>query len=199
MWRPTRPHPADRADRPALQTERKTAMIMAVLLQKDGAPNPKRHIHAGSAREWAMIMGVPPVGGGRTNPPTWPTRAPALSSSGRPICDTPSGSLILPRLATRRAPGTNRRACGLLTEAPAQPPRAEACLADVTGPPAQCWRHAPSPPTAPIATGHGQQRCALRARSYAYHAASAAATDATSPNRSPAARCHIMTSRITVT
>src|SRR5215831_14217810 len=33
-------------------------MIMAVLPQKDGAPNPKRHIHAGSAREWAMIMGV---------------------------------------------------------------------------------------------------------------------------------------------
>ena len=37
---------------------RRTAMIMAVLPHKDGAPNPNRHIHAGRAREWAMIMGV---------------------------------------------------------------------------------------------------------------------------------------------
>ena len=47
---------------------RMTAMIMAVLPHKDGAPNPNRHIHAGRAREWAMIMGVAYLGGGRTNP-----------------------------------------------------------------------------------------------------------------------------------
>ena len=39
-----------------------TAMIMAVLPHKDGAPNPNRHIHAGRAREWAMIMGVAYLG-----------------------------------------------------------------------------------------------------------------------------------------
>jgi hypothetical protein len=61
---------------------RMTAMIMAVLPHKDGAPNPNRHIHAGRAREWAMIMGVAHLEGGRTSPPTRPARPRALWSSG---------------------------------------------------------------------------------------------------------------------
>src|SRR5215467_5314380 len=47
---------------PTGNPSRKTAMIMAVLPQKDGAPNPKRHIHAGRLREWAMITGVAYLG-----------------------------------------------------------------------------------------------------------------------------------------
>jgi hypothetical protein len=70
-----------------------TAMIMAVLPHKDGAPNPNRHIHAGRAREWAMIMGVAYLGcddshdlasfGGRRRACTQPAAAvPAVGAAG---------------------------------------------------------------------------------------------------------------------
>lgn len=91
------------------------------LPRRYGRTNPKRHVHANRSRERAMIMGVLPVGGGRTNPPTQPARPRALSSSRPPTCDQPPGQIHLPRLAPRRTPATSRRACGTLTQQPHSP------------------------------------------------------------------------------
>jgi hypothetical protein len=68
-----------------------------------------------------MIMAFGIAGGGRTNPPTQPTRPLASSSSGPPTCDPHQARPTCPGLALRRTPGTSCRPCGLLTEAPAQP------------------------------------------------------------------------------
>jgi len=62
-----------------------------------GAPDPKRHVHAGRPQELAMIMGGPPVGHGRTSPKIQapPTRLPAWSSSGLPTCHRPQRAHLL--------------------------------------------------------------------------------------------------------
>jgi hypothetical protein len=127
--------------------------------QRPGAPNPKRHVHAGRSRDLAMITGLPHLGGGRTNPPTQPTRPTASSSNGPPTCDQPWSRVHLPRLAPRRTSAPSRRACGLLTEAPAQPPARGRMSAGATGPPAHPGPRRPRPrqghPSRPATTSEG--------------------------------------------
>jgi hypothetical protein len=63
--------------RELFQVRRIRVMIMAILSRGMARQNPKRHVHAGRPQELAMIMGLVPVGDGRTNPPVPPARPPA--------------------------------------------------------------------------------------------------------------------------
>src|SRR5262249_56976314 len=74
-----------------------------------------------------MIMVIWLVGGGRTSPPTQPDRPLASLSNGSPTCDQPWSRVFLLRLAPRKTPAPSRRACGLLTEAPAPSRPEEGC------------------------------------------------------------------------